>query len=186
MRKPIGWSQYAPKRCFFIFSKGWGVEFPSSSQRIPIKFLLFPSITHQNLVCSHQVPKYFASNPFVSIKFPWTSFCSQTQPYINPHKAWNFGIKSFFCNLHHCISFPFFKDHTTWHVPLLHLLDYSSFSIWFLNYPLWMFFKINIVYSIFSMLIALYLRIRGHLHTSDRGNPNKRHSMMWLSVMYCL
>ncbi len=55
--------------------------FSSSSQIGPIKFLLFPSIAHQ----SHFVPINF-------LLFP-------TQPYINPHKALNFGIRFFFCNL---------------------------------------------------------------------------------------
>jgi hypothetical protein len=72
----------------------------SSSQTIPINFLLFPSITHQNPLfssSSHEIP-------FVPIKFSSKSFCppqlpinflfvpNPTQP--NPHKALNFFIDS--------------------------------------------------------------------------------------------
>jgi len=78
------------------------------SQTIPIKFLLFPSITHQNPF----VPIKFSNSsnqiPLVPINNPSKSFCSHqtshqlyfvsinllffpTQPYyINPHKALNF------------------------------------------------------------------------------------------------
>jgi hypothetical protein len=31
--EPIGWCKHAPKGCFFIFLKGWGLDFPSSSQK---------------------------------------------------------------------------------------------------------------------------------------------------------
>jgi hypothetical protein len=77
----------------------------SSSQTIPVNFLLFPSITYPNPLfswSSHQIP-------FVSIKFSSKSFCSHnfplfpqlpfvpnpnqpnpTQPNINPQKALNF------------------------------------------------------------------------------------------------
>jgi hypothetical protein len=75
---------------------------------------LFPSITHQNLLfssssqTSHQiplVPVITHQNPFVFINSPLfpSSSCNfllfSTQHYINPHKALNFGINSFFCNL---------------------------------------------------------------------------------------
>jgi hypothetical protein len=93
-------------------------------KHFPIKFLLFPSITHQNpfvLISSQTLsikfllfPPITHQNPFVLIKISSNSFCSHqvpfvctnflvfpTQPYINPHEALNFGIKScfFFCNL---------------------------------------------------------------------------------------
>jgi hypothetical protein len=67
-----------PSPMFLVFSKRCGVKFPSSSQTVPIKFLLFPSITHQN--------------PFVPINF----LLFPAQPYINPHKALTFDIKLFF------------------------------------------------------------------------------------------
>jgi len=84
--EPIGWCKHAPNGCFLSFCRGGGLishqvpkKFPSnsscshhypikillfspSSQTIIIKFLLFPSITHQNT--------------FIPIKFPSKSFCS--------------------------------------------------------------------------------------------------------------
>jgi hypothetical protein len=143
-----------PPRYVFFFLERWGVKFSSNSHcshEVPIKFLLVPSIIHQNpfvlimfsnsshqihLVpslthqnpcvlikfsnSSHQIPMFplithqnpfvpisiTHQNPFVLIKFSSNSFCSHqvpinfllfpTQPYINPHKVLNFGIKSFF------------------------------------------------------------------------------------------
>jgi len=84
-------AQTCPQGMFLIFLKGCGglishqvpKQFPSnsscshqylvicflfasSSQKIPVKFLLFPSITHQNA--------------FVLIKFQSNSFCSHQVP----------------------------------------------------------------------------------------------------------
>jgi hypothetical protein len=135
-----------PRYVFKKNLKGWGLEFSSNSHcshEVPIKFLLVPSIIHQNhnvlkqfpsnsscpinnpskSLCSHQVLKQFSSNSSVPINNPSKSFCSHqvlikfllfpssspqipfvpinfllftTQPYINPHKVLNFGIKRFF------------------------------------------------------------------------------------------
>jgi len=81
------------------------INYPSKSFRsylVPIKFLLF----QPSFYWSHQVPIKFLlfrpsfcwshQFPFVLIKFPSSSFLFPTQPYINPHKALNFGINSFF------------------------------------------------------------------------------------------
>ncbi len=43
--EPIGWCKHAPNGCFLSFLKRWGLDFPSSSQKVPIKSS-----------CSHQVP----------------------------------------------------------------------------------------------------------------------------------
>jgi hypothetical protein len=57
---------------------------------------------------SHEIPLILVithQNPFVFINFPLfpSSSCNfplfSTQHYINPHKALNFGINTFFCNL---------------------------------------------------------------------------------------
>jgi hypothetical protein len=94
-RAPIGWHQHAPKdvsyflegwanwvaqTCplgmFVIFLKVWVLDFPSSSQIVPIEFLLFPSISHQN--------------PFVLIKFPNNSHQIPFAPINNPSKFFCF------------------------------------------------------------------------------------------------
>jgi len=120
--EPIGWHQHALKGCFLFFEGvgGW----------ILIKFLLFPSITHQNLFVLIKFPINSYQIPLVPINYPSKSFCSYqvpikfllflnqvsigpinfplfsssfhqvpfvpNQPYINPHKALNFGINRFF------------------------------------------------------------------------------------------
>jgi hypothetical protein len=97
-----GWANWVgtnmPSRDVSCLFKGWGTfishqvpkEFlikfllfqsithqnPSSYQTIPINFLLFPTITHQIPF----VPIKFPSKSFWSLKFPWTSFCSQPNP----------------------------------------------------------------------------------------------------------
>ncbi len=103
MGEPIGWYKHAPKWCFLSFWKGWGFDFPSSSQKVPIKFVLFPSISHRNSFVLIKFPKIpikfllfpsithqnlsvpikflpFPSithqYPFVLIKFPSNSSCS--------------------------------------------------------------------------------------------------------------
>jgi hypothetical protein len=96
-----------PQLMFLIFLKGGGlnfhqvpivlIKFSNSSHQnafVPIKFFLFSSSSH----CFHQLSISF-------LLFP-------TWPYTNPHKAVNFDIKSFFCNLYHCI-YPssFFGSH---------------------------------------------------------------------------
>jgi hypothetical protein len=103
-----------PRDVSYFEGVGGGFGFPSSFQTVLIKFLLFPSITHQNLLfsssskTSHQiplVPVITHQNPFVFIYFPLfpSSSCNfllfSTQHYINPHKALNFGINSFFLQL---------------------------------------------------------------------------------------
>jgi hypothetical protein len=60
MGEPIGWYKHAPKRCFLSFWKGWGFDFPSSSQKVPINI---PS----KFFCSHQVPKKSPRIPLVPI-----------------------------------------------------------------------------------------------------------------------
>jgi hypothetical protein len=80
---------------------GIPIKFPlfsSSFEIVPIKFLVFPSITHQNPF----VLKQFLSNSSCSHQQPITFLLFPTQPYINPHKALTFGIKRFFCNLKTC------------------------------------------------------------------------------------
>ncbi len=64
--EPIGRRKHVPKGCFFIILKGWGLDFPISSQIVPIKFLLFPSSSQKN---SHQIPLVPSNNPS-------KSFCS--------------------------------------------------------------------------------------------------------------
>ncbi len=118
-------------------------QIPIVPMKFPSKFLLVPSIIHQNhnvlkqfpsnsscpinnpskSLCSHQVLKQFSSNSSVPINKPSKSFCPHqvlikfllfpssspqipfvpinfllftTQPYINPHKVLNFGIKRCF------------------------------------------------------------------------------------------
>jgi len=77
---------------FSIFLKGWGLDFPSSSQKVPIKFLLFPAISHQNPFVltkfpnnSHQVPLVpivTRQNPFVPIKFLSFPSSSHQNPFV--------------------------------------------------------------------------------------------------------
>jgi hypothetical protein len=124
--EPIGWLQHGPNGCFLFFEGVCGgVEFPSSSHCshqlliVPIKFLLFPLITHQHPFVlikfsnsSYQILLVLMNNPSQSfcshqvlIKFflfPSTShqFIFVPNPiYINPCKGLNFGIKSLFCSL---------------------------------------------------------------------------------------
>jgi hypothetical protein len=79
--EPIGWHTHAPKACLLCFWRGGCLlDFPSSSQTVPIEFLLFPSISNQNSFVlikfpnnSHQIPLVLINNPsnsFVPIKFP--------------------------------------------------------------------------------------------------------------------
>jgi hypothetical protein len=93
----LGGANLSPRDVFLSFWRGWGLDFPSSSQIVPIKFLLFPSKSF----CSHQVPKKFPSNsscshqvpikfllfsssshqiPLVPINNPSISFCSHQVP----------------------------------------------------------------------------------------------------------
>ncbi len=79
-----GWTNWVAHTCpqgmFIMFLKGWVLDFPSSSQTVPIEFLLFPSISNQNSFVlikfpnnSHQIPLVLINNPsnsFVPIKFP--------------------------------------------------------------------------------------------------------------------
>jgi hypothetical protein len=73
-----------PPRDVSYFLKEWGIGFPSSSHTVPIKFFLFPSVTHQNpfviinfplfpstSFCSHQVPKKFPLFPLSSHQNPF-------------------------------------------------------------------------------------------------------------------
>jgi hypothetical protein len=94
---PIGWHQHAPRdvSCFFegvsqlgganipprdVYYLFEGVgDFPSSSQTVPIEFLLFPLISHQNsfvLIKFPNIPINNSSKFFVPIKFQSSSFCS--------------------------------------------------------------------------------------------------------------
>jgi len=70
--------------------------FPSTSQTIPIKFLLFPSITHQNYFVPIKFPNNSHQIPLVPISNPSNSFCSHQLPInsllfptLKPHKALN-------------------------------------------------------------------------------------------------
>jgi hypothetical protein len=55
--------------------KGWGLDFPSSSQTVPINY---PSISF----CSHQVPKKFSSNSFCSHQNPLFSSITHQYPLV--------------------------------------------------------------------------------------------------------
>jgi hypothetical protein len=109
MGEPIGCCKHgAPRDVSYISLKWWGLDFPSSSssQAVSIKFLLFPSITHQNPFVLIKFSKNSHQIPLVPIKFPLfssSSHCSHqvpivlinfllfpTQLHINPHKALNF------------------------------------------------------------------------------------------------
>jgi len=95
LKGPPNWvAQTCPQGMFLIFLKGWGLDFPSSSKTVSIKFLLFPSISHQNpfvlikfLNNSHQIPLVPINNPSKSFcspqvpkQFPSNSSCSHQQP----------------------------------------------------------------------------------------------------------
>jgi hypothetical protein len=76
--EPIEWHQHAPMGCFLVFLRDGQVQFLSIvlikfSQTVPIKFLLFPSITYQN--------------PFVLIKFSNGSYQISLVPINNPSKS---------------------------------------------------------------------------------------------------
>ncbi len=78
-----------PQGMFLIFLKEWGLDFPLSSQTIPIKFLLFSSITHQNPFVPIEFPKNSHQIPLVPINNPSKSFCSHRVPLVpinNPSK----------------------------------------------------------------------------------------------------
>ncbi len=65
---------------FLIFLKGWGLDFPSSSQKVPIKFLLFPSISHQNPFVLTKLPNNYHQVPLVPINNSSKSFYSHQVP----------------------------------------------------------------------------------------------------------
>jgi hypothetical protein len=83
--EPIGWHKHPPKGCLLSFWRGVG-DFPSSSQTVPIEFLLFPLISPQDSFIlikfpnnSRQIPLVPINNSskfFVPIKFQSSSFCS--------------------------------------------------------------------------------------------------------------
>jgi hypothetical protein len=66
----LGGADMMPPRDVSYLFEGLGLDFPSSSQKVPINI---PS----KFFCSHQVPKKFPSishsNSFVLIKFPKNS-----------------------------------------------------------------------------------------------------------------
>ncbi len=80
----LGGANIPPRDVYYLF-EGVG-DFPSSSQTVPIEFLLFSLISHQNPFVlikfsnnSHQIPLVPINNPskfFVPIKFQSSSFCS--------------------------------------------------------------------------------------------------------------
>jgi hypothetical protein len=79
-----GGTNMPPRDVYYLFERVG--DFPSSSQKVPIEFLLFPLISHQNLFVlikfpknSCQIPLVPINNPskfFVPIKFQSSSFCS--------------------------------------------------------------------------------------------------------------
>jgi len=106
-----------PPRDVSYFLKGQGVKFPLSShcsQTVPVKFLLFPLITHQKPFVlikfsnnSYQFFLVLINNPSKSFCFhqvlsvPINFFVFPTQPYINPHKAQTLALKVFFAAWKH-------------------------------------------------------------------------------------
>ncbi len=68
----LGATNMPPRDVYYLF-EGWVLDFPSSSQIVPIKFILFSSISHHN--------------PFVLIKFPKNSHQIPLVPINNPSKA---------------------------------------------------------------------------------------------------
>ncbi len=115
--EPIGWLQNAPNGCF-LFLKVWGLKFPSNSHCshqlliVPIKFLLFPLITHQN--------------PFVLIKFSNSSYQTLLVLINNPSQS--------FCS--HQVLIKLFLFPSTSHQfifvpnPILHKPTQSS-KLWY-------------------------------------------------------
>jgi hypothetical protein len=78
--EPVGWCNTCSQWMFLIFLKGWGLDFPSSSQKVPIKFLLFPSISHQNPFVLTKLPNNYHQVPLVPINNSSKSFYSHQVP----------------------------------------------------------------------------------------------------------
>ncbi len=80
---PIGWVPTCLQGMFLIFLKGMGVELPSSSHcshQVPTNFLLFLSMTHQNLFVFIKFPNSSHQFPLVPINNSSKSFCSYQVP----------------------------------------------------------------------------------------------------------
>jgi hypothetical protein len=82
----LGGANMPPRNVYYIF-EGVGAWFLISSQIVPIEFLLFPSISHQNpfvlikfSIFFHQIPLVPIKILFVPIKFQSNSFCSHQVP----------------------------------------------------------------------------------------------------------
>jgi hypothetical protein len=111
--EPIGWHQHAPPPPRDVL-KACGLDSPSSSQTIPIKFLLAPSKS----ICSHQLLIKF-------LLFP-------TQPYVNLHKVLNFGIRSFSLQLASLHIFFF-----GWHNMAYPTIAHCSWNMVHFQYVFW-------------------------------------------------
>jgi len=68
-RKPIGWSQYAPKGCFLSFGRGGGLN----SHQIPLVPINNPSKSSLFSSSSHQIPLVPNNNHIKILLFPSSS-----------------------------------------------------------------------------------------------------------------